>query len=206
MVKQPPINPSSFRRNDGTIVRSKSCQAREAIQQARGLDFWLRKKWKGNEGARIWPTSLKHVVQRTVQICFVSRVRRCRSTFVPKITRKYLKDKTGVTCVTVVPADGITSRGGLSIGAHDRFTRRTKEKFGRAHEGVFIGAVDWSMNKSKDKKHQPYWCQHVHGVTVADNAKTLKEALKKQFPSSPEIHRPIKVGPWDGSPRPFVTR
>lgn len=81
---------------------------------------------------------------------------------------------------------------------HERFVRRTKDKIGRAHDGVFIGGVDWSLNKSKEKKHKPYWCQHVHGVTVTNDTKALKQALKKQFPSSNTIPRPIKVKPWDG--------
>jgi hypothetical protein len=80
----------------------------------------------------------------------------------------------------------------------ERFIRRTKEKFGRAHDGIFIGGVDWSLNESKEKKHKPYWCSHIHGVTVTDDATGLKKKLKKQFPPSDTIHRPVKVQDWDG--------
>jgi hypothetical protein len=80
-----------------------------------------------------------------------------------------------------------------------RFIRRTKEKFGRAHDGAFIGAVDWSLNESKEQKYPPYWSQHVHGVTVTNDTKVLKKKLKTQFPPAPPyIPRPIRVEEWDG--------
>ena len=82
----------------------------------------------------------------------------------------------------------------------ERFIRRIKEKLGRAHVATFIGGVDWSLNESKEKKHKPYWCSHVHGLTVTNDAKALKGALKEQFPSSKTIPRPIKVEDWDGEP------
>jgi hypothetical protein len=80
----------------------------------------------------------------------------------------------------------------------ERFIRRTKEKLGRAHDGIFIGGVDWSLNETKEKKHKPYWCQHVHGITVTNDAKVLKKKLKKQFPPTTTIPRPIQVQEWDG--------
>ena len=80
----------------------------------------------------------------------------------------------------------------------ERYKRRTKEKLALAHVDVIIGAVDWSMNESKEKKHRPFWLQHIHGVTVNDDTAVFKMNLKKLFPSSPEIPRPIKVQEWDG--------
>jgi hypothetical protein len=80
----------------------------------------------------------------------------------------------------------------------ERFIRRTKEKLGRAHDGIFIGAVDWSFNEHKQQKHLPHWCQHVHGVTVTNDSKALKRALKKKFPATHTIPRTIKVQEWDG--------
>jgi hypothetical protein len=80
----------------------------------------------------------------------------------------------------------------------ERFIRRTKDKLGRAHVATFIGGVDWSLNESKEKKHKPYWCSHVHGITVTNDTKALKRALKKKFPATYSIPRPIKVEEWDG--------
>lgn len=80
----------------------------------------------------------------------------------------------------------------------ERFIRRTKDKLGRALDGVFIGAVDWSFNEHREKKHKPYWCQHVHGIAATSGTEALKKALQKQFPPSNTIHRPIKVEDWDG--------
>jgi hypothetical protein len=81
---------------------------------------------------------------------------------------------------------------------HERFVRRTKEKLGRAHDGIFIGGVDWSFNESKEKKHLPHWACHIHGITVTNDDKVLKRALKKQFPPATTIPRTIKVKEWDG--------
>ena len=75
-----------------------------------------------------------------------------------KAARRYLKGKSGVACVTIVPVDGTVTPGGSVMSNHERFVRRTKEKIGRAHDGIFIGGVDWSLNESKEKKHKPYWC------------------------------------------------
>ena len=81
---------------------------------------------------------------------------------------------------------------------HERFVRRTKDKFGRAHDDIFIGAVDWSYNEHKEGRHKPYWCVHFHGVTVTNDTEALKQSLGKQFPRSKTIRRPIKVEDWDG--------
>lgn len=86
------------------------------------------------------------------------------------------------------------------MSAHDRFVRRNKDKLGRAHDGVFIGGIDWSFNEHKQQKHLPHWCLHVHGITVTNDVKALKKNLKKAFPPSPEIPRPVKVQEWDGEP------
>ena len=82
----------------------------------------------------------------------------------------------------------------------ERFIRRTKEKLSRAHVATFIGGVDWSFNEHKQQKHRPHWCSHIHGITVTNDTKALKRALKKKFPSSKTIPRPIKVEDWDGEP------
>ena len=99
-------------------------------------------------------------------------MRRRSSASVFKTTRKYLKGKNRAYCVTIVPADGATKPKSLTTDANQRFIRRTKDKLARAYDGVFLGAVDWSMNESKKTSYAPFWCQHVHGLAITMKATT----------------------------------
>ena len=199
---RPPFNPSSFSDALTEKYYAKNIAKRKKLKRKRQkLVNWLRKKAKSSQRAQGLADKL--------ETC--RRKHRCKSGACPecaaaaqrlfaKAARRYLKGKSGVACVTIVPADGTTTRGGLVMSITERFIRRTKEKFGRAHDGIFIGAVDLSLNEFKEKKHKPYWCQHVHGITVTNDTKALKRELKKEFPPTDTIPRPVKVEEWDGEP------
>jgi len=81
------------------------------------------------------------------------------------------------------------------------FNRRTKEKIGRAHDGLFIGATEYSMNEHRKHKYKPYWCPHIHGVAVATDEKALKTNLKKVFEPTKRVCKPVMVKPWDEDPK-----
>jgi hypothetical protein len=83
---------------------------------------------------------------------------------------------------------------------HDRFIRRTKDKIGRAGISTLIGAVDWSFNEVKGKNRRR-WSRHVHGVIAEGGTGADLEALKKQFPKSRDVRKPVHVAPWDGDPK-----
>jgi hypothetical protein len=198
--KQTPFNPSSF-----SDALTKGCYAKKAgkhenlLQEREEVIGWLRKKGKGNERAQ--------ALADKIEGC--RRKHRCESLACPecadaaqrlfaKTAQTYLKGKKSVACVTILPADGSIGRSSLSKSELDRFVRRTKEKVARASVGTFIGGVDWSMNESKEKKHQPFWCQHIHGLALTDDIKAMKKKLKERFPRTKEIHRPVTVEEWDG--------
>ncbi|HEY2841743.1 MAG TPA: hypothetical protein VGJ26_21465, partial [Pirellulales bacterium] len=82
---------------------------------------------------------------------------------------------------------------------HDRFIRRTKDKIGRAGISTFIGAVDLSLDEVKGKNRKR-WSRHLHGV-IPDGTDADLEALKKQFPKSPDVRKPVHVAQWDGDPK-----
>ena len=79
------------------------------------------------------------------------------------------------------------------------FNRRFKEKLARAHDGVFIGATEWSFNEPR--KGKPYWCPHIHGVTVTTGEEALKKALKKQFDPKKRVRKPVLAETWDKDPK-----
>jgi hypothetical protein len=80
---------------------------------------------------------------------------------------------------------------------HARFIRRTRDKIGRAGIRTLIGAVDWSFNEVKGKNRKR-WSRHVHGVIPNGGNDADIDALKKQFPKSRDVRKPLHVAQWDG--------
>ena len=103
-----------------------------------------------------------------------------------------------IVCVSVVPADGTSKRGHLSKAQHVRNVRRWKTALGRAGVGWFIGATDLSFNEHMDGRYPPHWSEHFYGFTETDDPEMLKRKLRKQFPTTDAILRPVKVTEWDG--------
>jgi hypothetical protein len=116
MSKQrPPFNPCSFADSLSEKYFAKSPAKRKKLNDKREkLVVWLRKKWKSNQRSQALADKLEACRPK----------RRCLSPACPvcadaaqrlftKTTRRYVKGKSGVACVTIVPADGTTKRGGL---------------------------------------------------------------------------------------------
>ena len=113
---RPRLNPSSF--SDALTEKyyaQKSAKRKKLESKRQKLVNWLRKKAKDNEHAQ--------ELADKVEACRPKR--RCKSGACPecadaaqrlfaKAARRYLKGKSGVACVTIVPVDGITNKGGLS--------------------------------------------------------------------------------------------
>lgn len=79
---------------------------------------------------------------------------------------------------------------------HDRFIRRTKDKIGRAGIPTFIGAIDWSFNELKGENRKR-WSRHLHGVIPEGSTGAYLKALKKRFPKSRDVRKPVYIVPWD---------
>jgi hypothetical protein len=112
---RPRLNPSSFSDALTEKYYAQKSTKREKLERKREkLVNWLRKKAKDNEHAQD--------LADKVETCRPKH--RCKSGACPmctdaaqrlfaKAARRYLKDKSGIACVTIVPADGTTNRGGL---------------------------------------------------------------------------------------------
>lgn len=110
------FNPASFSDALTEKYYTKKSNKRKKLRRNREmLVFWLRKKVKNNERAQ--------ELADKVDAC--RRKNRCKFAACPacadaaqrlfaRAARRYLKRKTGVVCVTIVPADGIAKKGGLS--------------------------------------------------------------------------------------------
>jgi hypothetical protein len=163
---------------------------------------WLRKKHNTDEAAMDLADRLEGCKKN--DRCLSPACVKCSQaakTFATKVVRKFLAahpDRNKIVCVSVVPADGEVAKGKLSSQQHARNVRRWKEALGRAGVGWFVGAADWSFNEHTDDRYEHGWQQHLYGFTGTDDLKQLKKKLKKQFPASDAIPRPVQVKPWDG--------
>ncbi len=125
---------------------------------------------------------------------------------VTEVARQFLSDQPSsetIVCVSIVPADGATKPGQLSLAQHQRNVRRWKEALGRAGVTWFIGGSDWSFNEHDEDRYPGHWSHHLYGFAATDDPEELKKALQRQFPKTDAIPRPVKVQPWDGKKRPI---
>ena len=98
-----------------------------------------------------------------------------------------------------MPSDGASQPGALTVGTDKLAMRRIKHAMRKAGIRWFVGASDWSRNEHRDAIFPPRWALHVHGFTTSSDSKELRRRLKKRFPATTEIDRPIKVKEWDGN-------
>jgi hypothetical protein len=168
---------------------------------------WLRKKYKDNQACQSLANKL--------EAC--KRGARCKSPACPEcsaaardlvteVARKFLKEKAKtatIVCVSIVPANGITSPGQLSPAQHHRNVRRWKETIGRAGVTWFIGGSDWSFNEHDEDRYPRHISHHFYGFTATTDLEDLKKRLQAQFRKTDAIPRPVKVQEWDGKKKPI---
>jgi hypothetical protein len=121
-------------------------------------------------------------------------------------TKKFLQEQptsNTIVCLSVVPADGTSKPGQLSVAQHQRNVRRWKEALGRAGVTWFLGGSDWSFNEHEEDRYPGHWSHHFYGFTATTDLEGLKKGLRQQFPKTDAIPRPVKVQPWDGKKRPI---
>jgi hypothetical protein len=171
------------------------------IERSQLVD-WLRKKHKTD------PASMSLAAR--LEAC--TKDQRCRSAACPKcshaaqavtteVVGKFLAahpNRSKIVVVSIVPVDGVIQKGNLSAKQHVCNIRRWKEDLSRAGVTWFVGATDWSFNEHDGGRYPSSWQGHVYGFTVTDDPVQLKKQLKKQFPKTDAIPRPVKVKPWDG--------
>ena len=170
----------------------------------------LLKRLRRKEGA----TRASIALAEKIDTC--SRRERCRSPVCPVCARaaqrqyarlldNFLRAREphgNIYVVSIVPSTATTKPGELSVAADKLAIRRTKHAMKKAGITWFVGAWDWSRNEHRDGKFPPHWALHVHGFTASsDRREDASPRLKKRFPKSDEIPRPIKVKGWDGNRR-----
>ena len=146
-----------------------------------------------------------------VEAC--SSVKRCRSPVCPVCARAAQKQfarllhrflrarerqgKKKIFVLSIVPSTATSKPGELLVARDKLAIRRTKHAMRKAGIRWFVGACDWSRNEHHDGKFPPHWALHVHGFTASFDGKELRRKLKKGFPKTDEISRPVNVKEWD---------
>ncbi|WP_338692480.1 hypothetical protein V5279_41065 [Bradyrhizobium sp. 26S5] len=205
MSKSPiPFNPGRF---DGALIEPFYSVGLAAVPYRRErekLVRLLRSKHQDNEKAQ--------ALADTLEACVKSR--RCKSAACAECARAsqklfastaaaFLAKQKGaghLVCVSIVPADGRCKPKELAPAYAVRNVRRWKERLGRAGVTWFVGALDYSLNEHDTARYKPHWSEHVYGLTTTTDMDRLKKELRKQFPATEEIPRPVKVKIWDGDP------
>jgi hypothetical protein len=169
---------------------------------------WLRNKYKDNQACQSLANKLD-ACKRNAR-CKSAACPECSAAardLVTEVARKFLKEKAKtatIVCVSIVPADGTSNRGQLSLAhQHQRNVRRWKDALGRAGVTWFVGGSDWSFNEHKDERYPRHISHHFYGFTATDDLQSLKRDLQEQFPKTDAVPRPVKVQEWDGKKRPI---
>jgi hypothetical protein len=174
----------------------------KAITKSIALVDWLIKKHGDDDAAMDLADRLDNCERG--KRCWSAACPCCAyaaQTFTTEVALKFLTthpDRAKIVCVSVVPSDGEIPAGQLNPNQHARNTRRWKEALGRAGVTWFLGATDWSFNEHVDGRYAASWQEHFYGFTVTDDPKKLRTSLKKQFPPTDAIPRPVQVKSWDG--------
>ena len=196
------VNPSRFNDMLEEGLFAKGDKGRDFMAKRENRINWLRKKGTNSPACIVLANKLDSC--RPKHRCHSPACFECAHAaqrLLAKVTRRFLTrhaPKGTTVCVTVVPKDGTKKLRTLEMRDHGNAIRRWKEKLGKARVTWFVGATDWSFNEHAEGRYKPRWSVHFFGVTVTDDPKKLRAALKKQFPKTKSIPRPIKVVEWDG--------
>jgi hypothetical protein len=202
--KEPHFNPGRF---DDLITTGYFGPWRKDLRHLprdrTNLVQWLRKKGKVDQA----------LVELADKLEACNRDRRCKSGACPecanaarelvveagtRLLEMKIAEGDTIVRVSIAPADGGCAPGGLKADQHLRNERRWKDALGRAGVTWFLGASDWSSNEHVDDRYAPHWAHHFYGFTAAKDLKRLKALLRKQFPATATIPRPVTVEGWDG--------
>jgi hypothetical protein len=164
---------------------------------------WLRKKHPADRTSMALADRLEAC--KTNKRCLSLACPKCShaaQAFTTEVVTSFLAthpEREKIVCVSVVPTDGMVPKGKLTTDQHARNIRRWRDTLARVGVTWFLGATDWSFNEHASRRYPPTWQEHFYGFTVTDDPAQLKKGLKKQFPPTDAIPRPVRVEAWDGN-------
>ena len=125
--------------------------------------------------------------------------RRLRINFVGRASKAITTHCSGkrLWWVTLVPLMGKCAPDQLHTMSLEKIVKYVRRKLvaaGCGHLRV-IGAVDISYNENSEGEWKPHWQFHVHCVIAGGTEAKLKKKLKKVFPRTETIRKPVEVEP-----------
>jgi hypothetical protein len=61
-----------------------------------------------------------------------------------------------------------------------------------------IGGIDFSYNEHREGRFAPYWSPHAWFLTTGYRSDQWSARLRRAFPGTSLIPRPVKIDDWDG--------
>ena len=95
--------------------------------------------------------------------------------------------------ICIIPLSALVRPGQLNNFSIRNFHRRIKSALGSVGIKSAIGGVDFSFNEDREQKWNPIICVHPYLITATDDRNKLRRALKKIYPKTNEVPRPIKL-------------
>ena len=95
--------------------------------------------------------------------------------------------------ICIIPSSPLVRHGQLKYFSIANFQRRIKTALDAANVKSGIGGVDFSFNEDREKKWQPFICQHIYLIASTDDREKPRRNLQKIFPKIDEVNRPIKL-------------
>ena len=102
--------------------------------------------------------------------------------------------------VCIIPSSPIVRPGQLKHFSIANFQRRIKTALDKANIKSGIGGVDFSFNEERDREWQPFICPHIYFISSTDDREELRRTLKKNFPKTDEVPRPIELPLFENIP------
>lgn len=110
------------------------------------------------------------------------------------IIRDIIADKgKELIALCIIPSSPIVRPGKLDKFSVINFQRRIKTALDSVGVKSAIGGVDFSFNEDREQRWNPIICVHPYLITATDDREQLRRALKRIFPRTTEVPRPIKL-------------
>jgi hypothetical protein len=108
-----------------------------------------------------------------------------------------------VAFVTLIPPNSLVREGALRALNIANFRRRVRDGLAKTSAFWAVGSVDFTLNEQQDGSREPYWQPHAHLIVATDDIDELKCELRKAFPRSDQVPKPVMVKEWDLRSRVF---
>ncbi len=99
--------------------------------------------------------------------------------------------------VTLVLEEGKFAPGALHEASLEDFRNVVRRKLAKVGLKLLkiIGGTDISYNENSEGTWDPHWQLHVHGIVAGSTKAELDKRLKKVFPKTATIRKPVEVVP-----------